>query len=245
MKIAALGLALTIPFAGCAVSGNAPFAIPASFPLESDEVSIRVEVALGADRQTKRVGADRQAAMAGAARTTFYVGGDSSPGGYNDMNTLIVGLFDEGTTIAPSFGFKYASAWGDVLTSSAVATLSGSAWLASLETLMASVTTADVSATRRYLVREYTSGLGSANSLAASFTKVPRIGAFHAYRAFAAAYDSDGNNLGFTSNLLPSTTTDTDLNATAATLTLTLDTNLYTGTLTQGGTISNVYPEAL
>ena len=106
------------------------------------------------------------------------------------------------------------------------------------------MSTADYSDARRYVVREYTSNLAGLTAISVAFSKLPRASQ-HAYRSMAAAYDADGNNIGFTSATIETASMSANASFTASSLTLTLNTNLFDGALTQAATISNVYPEAL
>lgn len=229
----ALTLVLTAATAGCMArpAANSPNGAIPEVAGEAASMDVAVDVALAA--MAKDLG-----------RKLQFVGGNGTTGSYNDVDKMVVGLFDEGSTVAPAFGYKYSAAYGTTLSASNVATVAGSSWLSDLQSRVDADSTADHSATRRFLVREFTSGMSGATTISVSFSKIPKT-AQHTYRAFAAAYDADGNNIGYISGALSAVDVSANANFTATQLNLTLNSNLFTATLTQGATISNVYPEAL
>lgn len=133
----------------------------------------------------------------------------------NDVASLIVGLFDNGSTTAPSLGYVYLGPAGTSPTGQALANAAPTAYVigAGAQSLSNYLGTAGTGATssgyaitldrnnlRRYLLRDF--GDGSTFDSAetpVTFSNIPAAsGGVHRYLVFAAAYDPALNNLGYT-----------------------------------------------
>ncbi|MBM3268413.1 MAG: hypothetical protein FJZ01_12250 [Candidatus Sericytochromatia bacterium] len=144
----------------------------------------------------------------------------------NDITYLLVGVFDYGSTTAPSFGYIYNGAVGSAVAAALTAanTAAGATYAFMSGTTGGSIkskigTTAACSGCnfasvpetnandkpRRYLVRNYGIGTGwSSGSTLAKFTNIPLADAagIHKYVVFAAAYDNHSPSGTLTPQLL-------------------------------------------
>lgn len=239
---------LIVVAAGCA---SIPEAIQAPAPptvkTKFDPNFMTVDIALTVDLGGRRV---------------QYNGGSGAL--QNDINNLIVGIFDNGsvTSALASLGYLYTGAVGAASPTAAAlsavnapyipaATHGISEKLGTAGTGAASsgeTITTDKSNLRRYLVRDFGTATGfQSASTTVSFTNIPTddgTSGTHEYIIFAAAYDAGTNNLGYTEASLAASKTQGSSNTTAAALTLNLKQGVFTSNLSETPVLTPYVPSA-
>lgn len=179
-----------------------------------------------------------------AGRKVLFNGGRSAE--RNDIASLVVGLFDNGTTAAPSLGYVYLGPAGSSPTGQTLANAAPTAYVIgagaqSLENYLGTAGTGSTSSgyaitsdrnnLRRYLLRDF--GDGSTFDSAetpVTFSNLPvAADGMHRYLVFAAAYDPALNNLGYTEAAV-----DDALTQGASTASVQLTLNLSRGVWTTG-----------
>ncbi|MBM3268068.1 MAG: hypothetical protein FJZ01_10515 [Candidatus Sericytochromatia bacterium] len=224
----------------------------------------RTAPSIAGEARTMDLSVEVSVDVPGVDRLTQYGGPGSL---HSDINMLIVGLFDYGSTTAPSLGYLYSGAAGS-FPAAQVLDADGAPYLTTgtgaIKNLVgtANCSGCDFSAIadkhRRYVLRNYGTGAGfTANSTTAKFTNIPLADAagLHRYVVFALAYNAGtptAELLGYTEarvddGVAQPATESADVPMTG---TMKLDLKLNRGllnpdkALTQGPTLSAVVPGA-